>query len=146
VQNVMDVQERGADYVFTSPPVLVDLAQHGKAMFADKRKGRFKDIRALFPIPSLTMQFVMAQEAAVLKFPQLEGKILMLGKGTFSAREGAKYIKLFGLEGKVTVIDADLSTATSALKDGQIDGFDSPCSRCSDFHQRQPDFPRSRRG
>ncbi|MCP4316408.1 MAG: TAXI family TRAP transporter solute-binding subunit [Hyphomicrobiales bacterium] len=123
VQNVMEVKARGADYVFTSPPVLVKLAQEGKAMFADKGDGKFDDIRALFPIPSLTMQFVISKEAAVLKFSQLEGKKLLLGKGSFGAREGAKYIKLFGLEGKVTIVDSELSNAVSALKNGQIDGF-----------------------
>ncbi|MEM9104586.1 MAG: TAXI family TRAP transporter solute-binding subunit [Pseudomonadota bacterium] len=123
VQNVMEVLARGEDYVFTSPPVLIELAQEGKAMFADKGNGRFKDIRALFPIPSLTMQFVMSQEAAVLKFSQLEGKKVLLGKGTFGAREGAKYIKLFGLEDKVTIVDSELSNAVSAMKNGQIDGF-----------------------
>ncbi|MEX3008647.1 TAXI family TRAP transporter solute-binding subunit [Hoeflea sp. TYP-13] len=123
VQNVMEVKARGADYVFTSPPVLVKLAQEGKAMFAGKGNGRFDDIRALFPIPSLTMQFVMSSEAAVLTFPELAGKKLLLGKGSFGAREGAKYIKLFGLEGKVTLVDVELSNAVSALKNGQIDGF-----------------------
>lgn len=123
VQNVMEVLARGPDYVFTSPPVLIELAQEGKAMFADKGNGRFKDIRALFPIPSLTMQFVMSEKAAVSKFSQLEGKKLLLGKGTFGAREGAKYIKLFGLEGKVTIVDSELSNAVSAMKNGQIDGF-----------------------
>lgn len=123
VQNVLEVKARGADYVFTSPPVLVKLAQEGKAMFADKSDGKFNDIRALFPIPSLTMQFVMSKEAAVHKFSELDGKKLLLGKGSFGAREGEKYIKLFGLEGKVTVVDSELSNAVSALKNGQIDGF-----------------------
>ena len=39
------------DYVFTTPPVLVKLAQGGKAMFKDKGDPKFDEIRALFPIP-----------------------------------------------------------------------------------------------
>ena len=47
----------------------------------------------------------------------------MLGKGSFGAKEGAKYLKLFGLEGKVTLAEVELSNAGPALKNGQIDGF-----------------------
>lgn len=51
VQNVMEVKARSADYVFTTPPVLVKLAQGGKAMFEGKSDPKFYTIRALFPIP-----------------------------------------------------------------------------------------------
>ncbi|MEO0750725.1 MAG: TAXI family TRAP transporter solute-binding subunit, partial [Pseudomonadota bacterium] len=63
VQNVMEVRARGGDYVFTTPPVLVRLAQGGKAMFEGKGDPAFDDIRALFPIPSLTMHFVMSTDS-----------------------------------------------------------------------------------
>ena len=123
VQNVMEVKARGGDYVFTTPPVLVRLAQGGKAMFKDKSDPKFDEIRALFPIPSLTMHFVMSNESGVTDFSGMEGKTILLGKGSFGAKEGAKYIKLFGLEGKVELADAELSNAVAALKNGQIDGF-----------------------
>jgi TRAP transporter TAXI family solute receptor len=123
VQNVMEVKARGGDYVFTTPPVLVRLAQGGKAMFEGKGDPKFGEIRALFPIPSLTMHFVMSRESGVSDFGGLEGTTILLGKGSFGAKEGAKYIKLFGLENKVNLADAELSNAVSALKNGQIDGF-----------------------
>ncbi len=123
VQNVMEVRARGGDYVFTTPPVLVKLAQGGKAMFEGKSDPSFNDIRALFPIPSLTMHFVMSADSGVNSFADLEGKTILLGKGSFGAREGEKYLKLFGLEGKVQIADAELSNAVAALKNGQIDGF-----------------------
>lgn len=123
VQNVMEVKARGGDYVFTTPPVLVRLAQGGKAMFEGKGDPAFDEIRALFPIPSLTMHFVMSQASGVTDFAGLEGKTLLLGKGSFGAREGEKYLKLFGLEGKVEIADVELSGAVPALKNGQIDGF-----------------------
>src|SRR3546814_19141593 len=53
----------------------------------------------------------------------LAGKTILLCKGSFGAREGAKYIKLFGLDGKVTIASAELGNAADALKNGQIDGF-----------------------
>lgn len=123
VQNVMETRARGGDYVFTTPPVLVRLAQGGKAMFKDKGDPKFNEIRALFPIPSLTMHFVMSEKSGVTDFASMDGKTILLGKGSFGAREGAKYLKLFGLEGKVKVADVELSNAVPALKNGQIDGF-----------------------
>jgi len=123
VQNVMEVKSRTNNYVFTTPPVLVKLARGGKAMFKDKSHPRFDEIRALFPIPSLTMHFVMSNKSDVNNFSGMEGKTILLGKGSFGAREGAKYLKLFGLEGKVTLAEVELSNAVPALKNGQIDGF-----------------------
>ncbi|MFD0980012.1 TAXI family TRAP transporter solute-binding subunit [Tropicimonas aquimaris] len=123
VQNVMEVKARGADYVFTTPPSLVGLAQGGKAMFEGKGDPAFDEIRALFPIPSLTMHFVMSGASGVTDFAGMEGKTILLGKGSFGAREGEKYLQLFGLEGKVELAEVELSNAVSALKNGQIDGF-----------------------
>ncbi|MET1411919.1 TAXI family TRAP transporter solute-binding subunit [Roseibium sp. HPY-6] len=123
VQNVMEARARGGDYVFTTPPVLVKLAQGGKAMFEGKSDPKFDEIRALFPIPSLTMHFVMSEDSGVTDFAGMEGKTILLGKGSFGAREGEKYLKLFGLEGKVELAEVELSNAVAALKNGQIDGF-----------------------
>lgn len=123
VQNVMEVRARGGDYVFTTPPALVGLAQGGKAMFEGKGDPAFDEIRALFPIPSLTMHFVMSEASGVTTLAGMEGKTILLGKGSFGATEGEKYLGLFGLEGKVTIADAELSNAVAALKNGQIDGF-----------------------
>ncbi len=123
VQNVMEAKARGGDYVFTTPPALVGLAQQGKAMFEGKGDPAFDEIRALFPIPSLTMHFVMSEDSGVTDFAGMEGKTILLGKGSFGAREGEKYLGLFGLEGKVELAEVELSNAVSALKNGQIDGF-----------------------
>jgi TRAP transporter TAXI family solute receptor len=123
VQNVMEVRARGGDYVFTTPPALVSLAQGGKAMFEGKGDPAYDEIRALFPIPSLTMHFVMSEASGVTDFAGLEGKTILLGKGSFGADEGAKYLDLFGLAGKVELAEVELSNAVSALKNGQIDGF-----------------------
>ncbi|APE42474.1 TRAP ABC transporter substrate-binding protein [Sulfitobacter alexandrii] len=123
VQNVMEVRARGGDYVFTTPPALVGLAQQGKAMFEGKGDPAFDEIRALFPIPSLTMHFVMSKDSGTTDLAGMEGKTILLGKGSFGATEGEKYLELFGLTDKVTVADAELSNAVAALKNGQIDGF-----------------------
>ncbi len=123
VQNVMEAAVRTNNYVFTTPPVLVKLAQAGKAMFKGKSNPKFNNIRALFPIPSLTMHFVMSADSGVSKFSDLEGKTILLGKGSFGAKEGAKYLKLFGMEGKVKLANVELNNAVPAIKNRQIDGF-----------------------
>ena len=111
------------DYVFTTPPVLVKLAKDGKAMFEGKGDPAFDDIRALFPIPSLTMHFVMSEDSGATRFDDLKGKTILLGKGSFGAREGEKYLGLFGVKDDVSIADVELSNAVPALKNGQIDGF-----------------------
>ena len=123
VQNVMEAIGRTNNYVFTTPPVLIKLARSGSAMFKDKSNPRFDAVKALFPIPSLTMHFVMSKASGVNSFADMEGKTILLGKGSFGAKEGAKYLKLFGLEGKVKLAEVELSNAVPALKNGQIDGF-----------------------
>ena len=123
VQNVMEAAVRQGNYVFTTPPVLIKLAQNGGGAFKGKENPRFNEIRALFPIPSLTMHFIMRADSGVTKMSDLAGKTLLLGKGSFGAREGAKYLKLFGLEGKVKLANVELNNAVPALKNRQIDGF-----------------------
>ena len=123
VQNVMEAAVRQGNYVFTTPPVLIKLAQNGGGAFKGKENPRFNKIRALFPIPSLTMHFVLRADSGVTKMSDLAGKTLLLGKGSFGAREGAKYLKLFGLEGKVKLANVELNNAVPALKNRQIDGF-----------------------
>ena len=123
VQNVKEAAKRKGNYVFTTPPVLVKLAQKGLAMFKGKTDPKYNEIRALFPIPSLTMHFVMRKDSGVTNFEGLDGKTILIGKGSFGAREGAKYLKLFGLEGKVKLATVELNAAVNALKNKQIDGF-----------------------
>lgn len=123
VQNVMESAKRAGNYVFTTPPVLVKLAQKELAMFKGKGNPKFNDIRALFPIPSLTMHFVVRADSGITDFAGLADKTILIGKGSFGAKEGAKYLKLFGLEGKVKLAGAELNAAVAALKNKQIDGF-----------------------
>jgi TRAP transporter TAXI family solute receptor len=122
VQNVMEAATRQGNYVFTTPPGLIKLAQGGKKMFEPK-DARFDEIRGLFPIPSLTMHFVVRQDSGVTDFAGLDGKTFLIGKGSFGASEAEKYLGLFGLEGKVKLAEVELSSAVSALKNKQIDGF-----------------------
>ncbi len=123
VQNVKEARKRKGNYLFTTPPVLIKLALAKKAMFKKDDPNDYKKIRSLFPIPYLTMHMVVRADRGIKGYPDLAGKSILIGKGSFGAKEAVKYIKLFGLEGKVKLIGAELSGAVAALKNGQIDGF-----------------------
>ncbi len=123
VQNVKEAAKRSGNYVFTTPPVLVKLAVGGKKMFEGDDTAKYQAIRSLFPIPYLTMHLVVRADSGVDGFAGLEGKKFLIGKGSFGAREAAKYLELFGLEGKVDLVDVELNSAVPALKNRQIDGF-----------------------
>jgi TRAP transporter TAXI family solute receptor len=123
VQNVMEVAARSGAYVFTSPPGLVAAAQAGTGQFEGKGNPKFDTIRGLFPIPAISMHFVMRADSGVETLDDLAGKTILIGRGTFGANEAARYLTLFGLEGKVTLADVELSNAVPALRNRQIDGF-----------------------
>lgn len=123
VQNVKEVRKRKGNYVFTTPPVLVKLALNKKAMFKNDDPKVYSTIRALFPIPYLTMHVVVNKNSGIKSFADLKGKSLLIAKGTFGAKEAKKYINAFGLKGEVKLISAELSGAVAALKNGQIDAF-----------------------
>ncbi|ESR23719.1 TAXI family TRAP transporter solute-binding subunit [Lutibaculum baratangense] len=123
VQNVMEAAVRPGNYIFTTPPALAAQAREGSGPFEKRPSERFADIRGLFPIPSLTMHIVLAGEAGAVPLEAIEGKTVLLGKGSFGATEGEKYLELFGLKDKLRVADAELGNAADALKNGQIDAF-----------------------
>jgi len=122
VQNVKEAAARSGAYVFTTPPALIKQAMAGEKAFAPKNPA-FDKIRALFPIPALTMHYVVRTDSGVKTFADLAGKGFIIGKGSFGAREAEANFKLFGLEGKVNLANVELNAAVPALKNGQVDGF-----------------------
>ncbi|MTI16021.1 TAXI family TRAP transporter solute-binding subunit [Rhodobacteraceae bacterium RKSG542] len=123
VQNVMEAAVRPGNYMFTTPPALVPAAQNGKGPFKGRENPRFDEIRSMFPIPGLSMHFVVRSDRDIKSFDDLAGKKVLIGKGTYGAREAARYLDLFGVKDKVEIIDVELSNAVPALKNGQIDAF-----------------------
>lgn len=123
VQNVMEVMARQGNYVFTTPPGLVERALEGSGPFAERQSPRFADIRGLFPIPAITMHFVLAGDEGVVDLDALEGKEVLIGQGTFGAREAQRYLELFELIDRVEIANASIGSGPDALKNGQIDAF-----------------------
>lgn len=122
VQNVKEAANRSGNYVFTTPPGLVELARAGKKMFEPKNPA-YDQIRGLFVVPSLTMHYVVRADSGVKSFGDLAGKDFLIGKGSFGAREAAKNLETFGLKDKMSLVDVELNAAVPALKNGQIQGF-----------------------
>ena len=52
-------------------------------------------------------------------FADFNGKTILIGKGSLSAYEGTKHLKLFGFEGKVELANVELNAAVAALKNKQ---------------------------
>ncbi|MGQ4879649.1 TAXI family TRAP transporter solute-binding subunit [Billgrantia sp. LNSP4103-1] len=125
VQNVMEVMARQGNYVFTTPPGLIEQAMAGEGPFAERQSPRFEEIRGLFPIPAITMHFVVDGEGedGVIGLEELEGKEILIGRGTFGAREAERYLELFDMMEKVSVANAEIGSGPDALKNGQIDAF-----------------------
>ncbi|WP_043531876.1 TAXI family TRAP transporter solute-binding subunit [Litchfieldella xinjiangensis] len=123
VQNVMEVMARSGNYVFTTPPGLVKQALAGEGAFAERNSPKLQEIRGLFPIPSITMHIVVAGDEGVIGLEDLEGKEILIGRGSFGAREAERYLELFELTDKVEVANANVGSGPDALKNGQIDGF-----------------------
>lgn len=119
----MEVSAREGNYVFTSPAVLIEQAMAGEGAFAEHPHPRFQEIRGLFPLPSMTMHFVLAGDKGSIDFSALEDKHILIGRGTFSAREATRYLTLFGLEDRVRIADAAINSGPDAIKNEQIDGF-----------------------
>ena len=122
VQNVKEAANRSGNYVFTTPPALAQAAMAGKGEFEPKDPA-FDALRSLFPIPFLTMHYVVRADSGVTDFAGLAGKDFIIGKGSFGASEAAKNFESFGVAGKVNLVDVELSAAVPALKNGQVAGF-----------------------
>jgi len=122
VQNVKEAANRSGNYVFTTPPALAQAAIAGKGQFEPKDPA-FDKLRSLFPIPFLTMHYVVREDSGITDFAGLAGKSFIIGKGSFGASEAEKNFETFGVAGKVNLVDVELGSAVPALKNGQVDGF-----------------------
>jgi TRAP transporter TAXI family solute receptor len=121
VQNIIDAMRRGGNYVFTTPPNLIAQARRGEKPF--ERNSAYRNIRALFPIPSLTMQWVVRGDSEVKRFADLAGKTFVPGaKASFAERQTAAALHFLGLDERVQLIDIDPAGAAAALLGKQVAG------------------------
>ena len=122
VQNVKEAARRPGNFVFTTPPGLVRDAREGKAPFAGETG--HDALRALFPIPGITMHWVVRADAGVASLSDLAGKdFIPGGRGTAGQRLTAAALTALGLEGKVRLVDTELGSAPAAVRNRQVAGY-----------------------
>jgi TRAP transporter TAXI family solute receptor len=121
VQNIIDTLQRSNHYLFTAPPNLIIQAQRGEKPF--RRNWRYREIRALFPIPPLAMHWVVRADTGIKHFSELAGKSLVPGtKASFSERQTIALLHALGLDQRVQLIDIDPAGAEAALAAKQVAG------------------------
>ena len=122
VRNVIDTLRGNGHYVFTAPPSLIIQARRGEKPF--RRNARYREIRALFPIPPLTVHWLVRADSNVRNFPELAGKTLAPGaKASFSEAQTVSALHALGLDKSVQLIDVDRSGALAALAAKQVTGI-----------------------
>jgi TRAP transporter TAXI family solute receptor len=126
VQNVSEAGRRPGAFLFTSPPNLIDAAFAGREPF--DTGGDYEGIRTLFPMPFVTIHFVVRADSGIESVADLAGSTFIAGgTGTFCARQTAAVFEGLGLGDDMTLPEMELSGAPAALRNGQADGY-ATCS------------------
>jgi TRAP transporter TAXI family solute receptor len=122
VQNVKEAARRSGNFVFTTPPGLLEDARAGKRPFEGDTG--FDAIRGLFPVPGITMHWIVRADAGVDSLTDLAGKdFIPGGRGTAGQRLTVAAFEALGLGGKVKLVDTELASAPAAVRNKQVTGF-----------------------
>ncbi len=125
VQNVTEAGRRPGAFLFTTPPDLIANALAGEAPF---ERGNYDAIRTLFPMPFITVHLVVRADSDIEGVADLAGKSFIAGgTGTFCQRQVAAIFETLGIADQVTSPEMELSGASGALRNNQVDGF-ATCS------------------
>jgi TRAP transporter TAXI family solute receptor len=125
VQNVTEAGRRPGAFLFTSPPNLIADALAGADPFTG---GDYEDLRALFPMPFITIHMVVRGDSDITTVADLAGSTFISGgTGTFCQRQVASIFETLGIAESVTQPEMELSGAPSALRNNQVDGY-ATCS------------------
>ena len=122
VDNVMQAVKGQRDYVFTASPNFIAQARRGAKPFAPDR--RYREVRALFPIPAQTVEWVVRRDSTVTTLRGLAGQNFISGaKGSIAERVTTTALQVLGLEHSVQIMDIAAAAAPEALKAKQVSGF-----------------------
>jgi uncharacterized protein len=126
VQNVKEAGKRPGNFMFTTPPNLLDAARKGAKPFEGETG--YDQVRTLFVMPGVTVHFVVRADAGVDTVADLAGKkFIPGGKGTFCEGRTKAILKELGLDGKLDLAEVELSGADNALRNRQVVGY-TTCS------------------
>ncbi|WP_209424614.1 TAXI family TRAP transporter solute-binding subunit [Pararhodobacter sp. SW119] len=125
VQNVAEAGRRPGAFLFTTPPNLISNALAGEAPF---ERGNYEEIRTLFPMPFVTVHLVVRGDSDIESVADLAGRSFIAGgTGTFCQGQVAAIFETLGVADEVTYAEMELSGASGALRNNQVDGF-ATCS------------------
>jgi uncharacterized protein len=126
VQNVRESARRPGAFLFTTPPSLIDAAWGAREPFDDG--GDYSGIRTLFPMPFVTIHFVVRADSGIEEVSDLAGKTFMAGGvGTFCRGRTESILNILGIADEVETPDMELSGAPAAIRNRQVDGY-ATCS------------------
>ena len=122
IENAKDAAKAPANYLFTAGPNVIAAARRGQKPFAPDP--RYRDIRALLPIPPQTVHWVVRQDSGITSLAGLAGQNFITGaKGSVSERVTSEVFEAIGIEHDVQIMDIDAAAAPAALKAKQVSGF-----------------------
>ncbi|WP_255448335.1 TAXI family TRAP transporter solute-binding subunit [Telmatospirillum sp. J64-1] len=126
VQNLKEAAKRPGNFVFTTPPNLLQDALAGNKPF--EGESGYDQVRALFVVPPITVHFVVREDSGIDDITQLAGKTFIAGgKGTFCEGRTSKIFSILDIADKVKTVDSELAAASNALRNRRIDGY-ATCS------------------
>jgi uncharacterized protein len=132
VQNVVEAGRQAGAFLFTAPPNLLADAWAAREPF--DAGGDYDAIRTLFPMPFVTIHFVVRADSGIEGVDGLRGATFITGSaGTFCAMQTQAVLGLLGLAGEVETPEMELSRAPAALRNRQADGY----ATCSPHPMRQ---------
>lgn len=125
VQNVKESFVRPGNFLFTTPPSLLEAARKGEKPFEGQPND---DARTLFVMPFVTVHFVVREDSGITNIEGLAGhKFIAGGKGSFCEKRTKKILGTLGIMDKIEVVDVELSAAGPAMRNGKVDGY-ATCS------------------
>lgn len=120
VANVKEARTR-TQFVFTSTSDLIAQSMKKAKPFEE---GGYERIRTLWPIPGVTVHWVVREDSGVKTIRDLEGKRFIPGGiGTATERLTKLILKIYGLEGKIDLPAVDLKEGVDAVVNRRAVGF-----------------------
>jgi TRAP transporter TAXI family solute receptor len=141
VRNVIDAPKDSANTIFTASRSVILQARRGSKPFVPNRG--YNDIRALFPLPSQTIHWVVRQDSGIQTMADLAGHAFVPGaKGSVSERVTGSALQALGIENRVALLDIDIAAAPDAVMTNKVSGLamagSFPIPRIADIAKATP--------
>lgn len=122
VQNVSEAAVRPGNFLFTTPPSLLDLAAKAEGPFEGSAPS--DNARTLFAMPFVTIHFVARKDSGITQMSDYVGKtIIGGGVGTFCEGRTRAVLTALGLIDDVTLVDVEFNAINAAVRNGKVDGY-----------------------